>query len=155
MSEATLQADLQRELLRLSALFSTGDVVVSDWGILDGSSQAAPFVIIGVTDTFGLSGIGEQWSIIRQIPMALIVRFVDWDTSLLAFRDARQAVLDALVDVDRYNAASAGLAWGLRGITAGGTIDPVYDRYNESPAESLPVYLSQEIILEVEETSGG
>lgn len=155
MSESTLEADLQRELFRLTSIFSTGDVTIGDWSILDGSSQAAPFAIIEVADGMTVTGIESQYSIVRSIPMTLIVRFLDWDTSLLAFRDLRQSVIDQLLDVDHYTSTSAALAWGLRGMTNDGGIDPVYDRYNENTAESLPVYLSQRLLLEVEEISGG
>ena len=155
MSESTLQADLQRELLKLTALFSTGDVVIGDWSVLDGSSLAAPFVIIEVADDYNVTQLETEWQQTRSIPMTLIVRFVDWDTSMLAFRDTRQTVIDALTATMYYDSASVNLAWGLRGISNGSGIDPVYDRYNENSAESIPVYLSQRIILEVEETSGG
>lgn len=155
MSEAILQADLQRELLRLASVFSAGDVTIGDWSVLDGSSQNAPFAIVEVSDVFGVSNIETQYSLTRSIPLTLIIRFLDWDTSLLAFRDARQSVIDHLLATKYYSAASADLAWGLRGISSGSGIDPVYDRYNENASESLPVYLSQRIILEVEETSGG
>jgi hypothetical protein len=155
MSESTLQADLQRELLRLTSVFSSGDVTIGDWSVLDGSSQSAPFAIIEVADALSVSDIDAQWDKTISLPFTLIVAFSDWDTSMLAFRDARQSVTDKLIDKDRYTSTSAALGWGLRSIATGGEISPVYDRYNENSAESLPVYLSQRIILEVEEISGG
>jgi len=155
MTEAILQADLQRELLKLTSVFSTGDVVISDWSILDGSSQKAPFVIIEVSDDMEIDGIQErQWEKITSIPFTLIVRFVNWDTSMIAFQVARQSVIDALVNVSNYDRASVKLGWGLLSISSSGTVDPVYDRYNENSAESLPVYLSQKIILRVKEITG-
>jgi len=155
MTEAILQADLQRELLKLTSVFSAGDVVISDWSILDGSSQKAPFVIIEVSDDMEIDGIQErQWEKITSIPFTLIVRFVNWDTSMIAFQVARQSVIDALVNVSNYDRASVKLAWGLLNISSSGTVDPVYDRYNENSAESLPVYLSQKIILRVKEITG-
>jgi hypothetical protein len=155
MSETTVQADLQRELLLLTSVFSAGDVVISDWSILDGSSQKAPFAIIEVSDDFEIDGIQErQWEKITSIPFTLIVRFVNWDVSMLAFRDARQSVIDGLVNVSNYQRASAKLAWGLLSVSSSGTVDPVYDRYNENSAESLPVYLSQRITLRVKEITG-
>jgi len=155
MTEAILQADLQRELLKLTSVFSAGDVVISDWSILDGSSQKAPFVIIEVSDDYEIDGIQErQWEKITSIPFTLIVRFVNWDTSMIAFQVARQSVIDALVNVSNYDRASVKLGWGLLSISSSGTVDPVYDRYNENSAESLPVYLSQKIILRVKEITG-
>lgn len=151
MTEATLQADLQRELLRLTATFSSGDVTIGDWSVLDGSSLAAPFVIIEVADTFD-SNTENTWTTNWTIPFTLLVRFIDWDTSMLAMRDARATVLTALRDTTHYHASSTALAWGLRKLSAATGIDAVYDRYNENTAESIPVFLAQKINLEVEET---
>jgi hypothetical protein len=73
---------------------------------------------------------------------------------MIAFQVARQSVIDALVNVSNYDRASVKLGWGLLSISSSGTVDPVYDRYNENSAESLPVYLSQKIILRVKEITG-
>lgn len=155
MSEATIQADLQRELLKLTSLFSTGDVVIGDWRVLDGSSDNAPYAIIEVSDSFSFAGAQAEWSGVYSIPFTLIVKFTDWDLSMLAMRDARQTVIDALKSTTFYNSASTALAWGLRSIASSTSINPVYDRYDENDAESIPIFLSQQIILEVEETSEG
>jgi len=154
MSEATLSADLQRELLALTATFSSGDVTIGDWSILDGSSQAAPFAIIEISDDFSVTSIEDNPSTFWQLPFTLLVRFVDWDTSMLAIGALRQTVLDKLTSPVYFLAASASLAWGIRGISSNTGISEVYDRYNANTAESLPVYLSQRIILEVEEIQG-
>jgi len=151
MTEATLQADLQRELLRLTSLFSSGDVTIGDWSVLDGSSQAAPFVIIEVAESFD-SDTENNWQTNWVIPFTLIVRFVDWDTSMLAMRDARATILTALRDTTHYHASSTALAWGLKRLSAASGIDAVYDSYNENTAESIPVYLSQRINFDVLET---
>jgi hypothetical protein len=155
MSESTLQADLQRELLRLTSTFSSGDVTIGDWSVLDGSSQAAPFAIIEMADGFSMIDIQGERSNTWPIPFTILVAFSDWDTSMTAIRDLRETILNALVKVENYTATSAGLGWGLRTIAAGTGISEVYDRYQENAAESLPVYLSQQIVLEVEEVSGG
>jgi len=156
MSESTLQADVQRELLRLTSLFSSGDVTICDWGVLDGSSMAAPFAIIDVAEAFDMSDATlRTWTNTWVIPFDLVVRFIDWDTSRLAIRDARQTIIDALRDNTHYHASSSNLAWGLRRISAGSPIEEIYDKYNENTAESLPVFLSQTINLEVEETGSG
>lgn len=156
MSETTLQTDLQRELLRLTATFSAGDVTICDWSVLDGSSMAAPFAIIDVAETFNMPDVTiRQWSCAWAILFDIVVRFVDWDTSRLAIRDLRAVVLDALRDTTHYHASSTALAFGLRKISAGSPIEEIYDKYNENTAESLPVFLSQTIILEVEETGNG
>jgi len=151
MTESTLQADLQRELLRLTSTFTSGDVTIGDWSVLDGSNLAAPFVIIEVAEAFD-SNTENTWTTNWTIPFTLIVRFVDWDTSMLEMRDTRQIVLAALRDTTHYHASSTALAWGARRISSATGIDAVYDRYNENTAESIPVFLAQKINLEVTET---
>ena len=42
MSESSLQTQLKTLLLTSTANFSTGDVVVNDWSVLDGSSAKVP-----------------------------------------------------------------------------------------------------------------
>ena len=153
MSEVDIQTDLQRELLNLTSIFQTGDVTIGDWSILDGSSANAPYAIIEMADDFSVSGAQSEWNGTTSIPFTLIVKFIDWDTSMLAFRDLRQSVIDALKSTMYYNSSSVTLGWGLRSIASASGIDPVYDRYEANPSESIPIFLSQRIILEVEETS--
>lgn len=155
MSEATIQADLQRELLGLTSIFSAGDVVIENYRILDGSSAKAPFAIIEASDDFAQESIETEWATTWQIPFVLIVAFKDWNVSRLALQSLRQSVIDALTDTAHYDSASVTLAWGLRGISAGTGISEIHQAYEQNPVEALPTYLSQRIILAVEETSGG
>jgi hypothetical protein len=150
MSEATLQADLQREFLTLSSLFSTGDVTINDWNILDGPNVNAPYIIIENSDEFAIAAIQTSPSRLWMIPFTLFVRFLDWSTSEVAFAAARQSVLDHLVN-KVYQAASGNLNFGIRSIRSGSPIGYVYDRYVENDAESLPVFLSQRMIVEIAE----
>lgn len=150
MSEATLQADLQREFLTLTSLFSTGDVTINDWNILDGPIGNAPYIIIENSDDFAIATIQTSSSRLWMIPFTLFVRFLDWSTSEVAFAAARQPVLDQLTGM-AYAAGSSQLNFGIRSIRSGGPIGYVYDRYVENDAESLPVFLSQRIIVEIAE----
>jgi len=150
MSEATLQADLQREFLTLSSLFSLGDVTINDWNVLDGPSENAPYIIIENSDDFAIATIQTSPSRLWMIPITLFVRFLDWSTSEVAFAAARQPVLDHLV-ARAYAAASGNLNFGLRSIRSGSPVGYVYDRYVQEEAESLPVFLSQRIVLEIAE----
>ena len=150
MSEATLQADLQREFLTLTSLFSNGDVTINDWNLLDGPNENAPYIIIENSDDFAIAAIQTSATRLWLIPFTLFVRFLDWGTSEAAFAAARQPVLDHLVN-KAYAAASGNLNFGIRSIRAGSPIGYVYDRYVENDAESLPVFLSQRIIVEVAE----
>lgn len=150
MSEATLQADLQREFLTLSSLFSAGDVTINDWDVLDGPIESAPYIIIENSDEFAIAAVQTSPSRLWMIPFTLFVRFLDWGTSEVAFAAARQPVLDLLVN-KAYQAASSNLNFGIRSIRSGNPIGYVYDHYVENDAESLPVFLSQRLIVETAE----
>jgi len=150
MSEATLQADLQREFLTLSSLFSAGDVTINDWDVLDGPIENAPYIIIENSDEFAIATLQTSPSRLWLIPFTLFVRFLDWSVSEVDFASVRQPVLDHLVNKG-YQAASGNLNFGLRSIRSGGPIGYVYDRYVQEEAESLPVFLSQRIIVETAE----
>lgn len=150
MSESTLQEDLQREFLSLSSLFSVGDVTINDWNVLDGPNANAPYIIIENSDDFAIAAIQTSPSRLWMIPFTLFVRFLDWSTSEAAFAAVRQPVLDQLVN-KAYQAASGNLNFGIRSIRSGSPIGYVYDRYVEEEAESLPVFLSQRIIVETAE----
>ncbi len=150
MSEATVQADLQREFLTLSSLFTAGDVTINDWAVLDGPNVNAPYIVIENSDDFAIATIQTDPIPLWMIPFTLFVRFLDWGTSEAAFAAARQPVLDHLVN-KAYQAASGTLNFGIRSIRSGSPIGYVYDRYVENEAESLPVFLSQRIIVETAE----
>jgi hypothetical protein len=150
VSEATLQADLQREFLTITSLFSTGDVTINDWNVLDGPNERAPYIVIENSDDFAVATIQTSPSRLWMIPFTLLVRFLDWSSSEAAFAAARQPVLDHLVN-KAFQAASGNLNFGIRSIRSGSPIGYVYDRYVENDAESLPVFLSQRIIVEIAE----
>jgi hypothetical protein len=150
VSEATLQADLQREFLTLTSLFSVGDVTINDWNILDGPNENAPYIIIENSDEFAIAAIQTSASRLWLIPFTLFVRFQDWSSSEVEFAAARQPVLDHLVN-KAYQAASGNLNFGIRSIRSGSPLGFVYDRYLENDAESLPAFLSQRMIVEIAE----
>ena len=146
MTEAVLQTDLQRELLRLTATFSAGDVVINDWSVLDGGNDKAPYVNIETAETFDVATVQSQFAVTWNIPFSLIVKFVDWDTSRNAIATHRATILTALMDVDHYHESSALLSYGIRSIRGVGEA-PIYDRYPEEGVESLPVFLSYRMAL--------
>lgn len=152
MSEATLQNDIQRELLRITGTFSSGDVVINDWSILDGGNASAPYVNILSSDTFTLSGAqtGSK-EYLWNIPLILYVAFDDWMPSRAEVGTARQTVIDALSNTESYLDASGRLAYGMRTIRNLGPIEPYYDHYPEEPDEALPIFLYQILVAEVAE----
>jgi hypothetical protein len=149
MTEAILQADLQRELLRLTATFSSGDVTINDRSILDGANASAPYVVIDSADTFRAELVQSEWQVTWTIPFMLVVKFIDWDTSRTSLSTVRQTVLSALMDVNNYHDSSALLSWGIQSINAETPIGEIYDRYLEEAVEALPVFLAQRITLQV------
>lgn len=150
MSEATLQADLQREFLTLTSLFSSGDVTINDWNVLDGPNENAPYIVIENSDDFAIATIQTDPIPLWMIPFTLFIRFLDWGTSEAAFAAVRQPILDHLVN-KAYAAGSGNLNFGIRSIRSGSPIGYVYDRYVQEEAESLPVFISQRIIVETAE----
>ena len=151
MSEATLQADIQRELLRITGTFSSGDVVIDDWSVLDGPNANAPYVIILTSDTLSVTQIQTETPLFSYtIPFYVIVKFIDWDTSRAALGVARQTVINWLAAPDSFQAASGRLAWGMRSISAVEPVSEIYSRYEENPAESLPIFLAHKLAAVVE-----
>jgi len=155
MSEAIIQADLQRELLRLTTTFSFGDVTIDNWSVLDGSSQNAPYAIIETADDTILTDIQSDSSGVMQIPFWIFVVFSDWGSSASELGVLRDTIVAALRKVENYQAASAALGWGLRTIKSGSPVGEYYNKYDENLSENIPVFRTQLIILEVEETPGG
>jgi hypothetical protein len=150
MSEAVIQADLQRELLRLTGTFSAGDVVINDWSILDQGNAKAPYINIETAETFNTTLVQSQWQTLWTIPFLLIEKFTDWDTTRGLIASDRALILAGLLNVDSYDDKSALLAFGIREIQGSGEV-PVYDRYPENSVEAIPVFLAFRMIVTVQE----
>ena len=150
MSEAVLQADLQRELLKITSLFSAGDVVINNWKILDQGNAQAPYVIIEHAEVFVTKFVRSQWSTEWNIPFSLVETFTDWDTTRNLVSVHRATILAALLDTDHYSEASGLLAFGISEIHGNSEV-PVYDRYPENTVEAIPVFLAYRMSLIVQE----
>jgi hypothetical protein len=146
MSEAVLQADLQRELLRLTTLFSTGDVVINDATVLDGGNDKAPYVNIENAETFNIGGIETQWNSSWSIPFSLIEKFTDWDATRNLLATHRATILNALVDTAKYLDASGYLSVMLQQIRGVGE-EWYYDHYLAEGEEALPVFIGYRMIM--------
>jgi len=153
MSEAVLQADLQREILRDTGTFSSGDVTINDWSILDGKNSNAPYVIIQSSDDPRVDLMQEEKALFAYtIPFTIVVKFDDWDTARAALQTTRQTVLNRLTRKSaEFLDASGRLDWGLRGIRSLEPVSEIYDRYAENPEESLPIFLAHRLGALVEE----
>jgi hypothetical protein len=151
MSEITIAQSLQRVLQGMT-LFADADVVINDWGVLDGPNAAAPYVIIETADDFTLTDIAAAPRATWNIPFTLVERFTDWDnakSALMTDRDSILAVLENVAAID--GATNNALAWGLRAIRNDGPIAGIYDRYPSDDREALPAFLSQRLIAVVDE----
>jgi len=147
MSEKTIQEALQTVLVA-SATYSSGDVTINDWGVLDGPTANAPYVVIQTADDFNVSfSVASDESTWSEI-LNLVVRFVDWDTTLTAFRDNRQSTISAL-----SSPANGTVGLAVRNVRSGGPIVPIYETYADADiqADALPAFLTQPIVADCQE----
>lgn len=152
MSEATLAAALVAELQAVS-VFSADDVTDNDWSVLDSSVLEAPFAIVEVADTFVSRRDVTTAETSYEIGVRIFERFIDWDTTAVALRATRDAILTYFNAVGDSRAFSQTGAIDVTEIRSGSPIEPYYDRYQDADEEqeSLPIFLSQLIIFEVQE----
>jgi hypothetical protein len=151
MTEKDVQSQLQNELLTLTTLFSTGDVVINDWSVLDGPTAKAPFVIIEDSGTVEVGNPQVFSPTTWVLPFTIVVAFRNWAESLNSFRDTRQAVLSHLQAVDSFAGVNGALAVGIREIRSQGEILSVFLKYTEDAANALPTFLAQDFILTISE----
>lgn len=151
MSESSLTTALQKELQTLTSVFSSTDVVINDWSILDGPSENSPYILIENSDQFDTNNLQTDGTILWRIPFWIINRFIDWKTSLPSFQSYRDSVLTHLSHPGDFLDSSAVLAWGVRGFQNDGDVVGIYDRYTQNDSEALPVFHAQRILLLVEE----
>ena len=139
--------------IRAMSEFADADVVINDWGILDQSSLAAPYVIItnAVNITSTKDSGDEQAS--YSVPVTLIERFTNWKESLDNLRTRREAIFNAYTGSGNARSANGLAGTNIRSVRTEGPIVEYYDRAipAELQAVSLPVFLQQTMVLEVEE----
>lgn len=151
-TEYAVQQGLQALIQGLDE-FSSVDVAINDWSLLDAPNINAPYVIIQNADDFtarkDTSVTQAQWL----IPVELFVNFTDWKETLDRFRTYRQALVTLF-----GGSTDARSADGIEGLTIDvirnrGPITPYYDKYipADLQPESLPVFLSQALIFECQE----
>jgi len=151
MSEATIKTGLATAIRAMSE-FATADVVLDDWSVLDLPSSNAPYAIIETSDDF-VSRQDTMEPVTRwEIPITLIVEFVDWSSSMVELGTLRQAL------IDKINTDDIRSAGGLEGVTidelrSSSPVTPMYDQYlsQEEASDSEPTYLGQRIVAISEE----
>ena len=132
--------------VRASSKFDSDDVTIGDWGVLDGSNLAAPYVVFRPADDFRIlyrvKTPEQSWSIL----LDLFEAFIDFDESMVEFIDSRRALIAAVA----AGTGTTGLS--LREIRANTNVDPVYPMNNDPEfiANAIPTFLTQEIVIECE-----
>ena len=153
MSEAAIAAGIKTTIQAMSE-FADADVVDNDYGVMDGSMENAPYVIIGTSDDFISEQDTQDHNTVWDINITLIEAFVDWKATLGTIRTNRQAILDEY-NSTTSNARSAG---GLEGvdineIRSSGPLVPVYPNWidPEMEADADPIYIMAPLIFVCEE----
>lgn len=151
MSEKSVQEALQ-DLLQSMPEFADADVVINDWRVFDQYVGDAPYAIIANANDFRARQDTKTANTKWFVPVALVMNFVEWDTTMNALRDLRQAVVDLM------NTSDSRSADGQNGVTidlvrSDTPITPWYPPYTraEDMADAVPQFIFQRIILEVEE----
>lgn len=146
MTEKTV-AEAVQDVLQAIATFEDADVTINDWSVLDQPTTNAPYAIVETADDFGVTYISSEEVYRWSIPVTIIEQFQDWDTSLTAFRDTRQLVIDAL----GVGGGVVGLA--VRAIRSSGPVGYIYPAYTqvEFTADAIPIFVTQRIIVDCEE----
>lgn len=148
MSEKSVMEALETDLEEL-ANFAVGDVVINDYGVFDQWVGLSPYLILSTSDTFSsrmdTSVAQTRWS----LGLTLVVQFVDWATTLTAFRDHRQDILDLLNSGDKRVAGQASVDIGE--IRSASPILPWHGQYVEDRSQAHPIFLFQDWELDVEE----
>ena len=143
-TEAQLQIGLQTQLRAVTG-FTAADVVINDYSLLDESTDRTPIAIISNADAFdALQASGNRSSGTIPLPVTIGVRFYDWQESLNAFRDIRQAIITYFEDTNGSRALGLE-AVSVDSITAGGNVDYLDDGRGE-----LPVWVTQLLLFNVE-----
>lgn len=150
MSEQTIINAMQTTFGSMTD-FSDADVVDGDYSILDGPLDNAPYVLFELSDFDSRQDTvtpDTTW----QIPVLLIIRFVDWPTSLVDLRTRRQAIIDKFNEVgtNRSPGADGTKILTVLRIYNDGDFVELYDKYAD-PTSALPDFLTQRIIFEVRE----
>ena len=152
MSEKTVMEGLQT-LILVMAQFSSGDVVINDWDVLDGEMAKSPFVIISNSDNIlarkDTASAVTKW----QIKVTLYQEFVEnWKDAYNSFRTNRQALIDTMNITDNRSAD------GISGVTIDEIrpstplqiwVDP--GTPSELQGTVMPLFISQEFIFDTEE----
>lgn len=154
MSEKAIQEGLQ-DIFQALAGYENADVVINDWGVLDGEIVKAPYVIIGNANIFTGRQDAQTANTRWDVEVYLFIGFPPgstWKAVLDDFRDKRQTLLDTMNSSDNRSAN------GIESVTIdvvrqGAPVEYWYDPSTppDMLASSTPLFVYQMMIFEAEE----
>lgn len=155
MTSNVTEADIANGLqtaIQAMAEFADADVVVNDWGVLDGSVSQAPYVIITTADDFTSRQDAPSANDTYSIPVTLFEAFTDWPTTLTNFRTRRSALITLANAGGTFRSAGQLESVTINAVRSGGKILPYYQPglTSEEMQEATPQFLMQEIIFDTE-----
>lgn len=110
------------------------DVVINDWTILDGTMARSPYIIIENAPNVETD---QRRVYSYDLPITLVVSFVDWQETLNGFRTFRQNIVNLL--------AGNNSVTKIKSTTEIAEMHDVYDRHEDS----LPVFIMQKYNVSV------
>jgi len=149
MTEAVCQTHLST-IIKAMVSFPTASVVINDWTIFDGAIKDVYVQIVNADDFDSrqdTSAANNRWSIV----IILTVKFSDWSSAYNSFKTYRDALITGMLGVNRSGGSSTNAT--IDRIYNNTKITPLYDHFiapGDRPM-SDPIFLTQEIIAEVEE----
>jgi hypothetical protein len=145
MSEKALQEALKTTLETLPGWNSNVTVIINDWHILDGSLDNAPYALIETADSV-VAQLDQMIPVTDwQIPVTLFIRFVDWQETYDQLRDLRQSMLDEIAGNEYFR------GYLVNVVRTEGPIGEWYDPHQNPDTNPAPVFVTQRLVLEVEE----
>jgi len=151
MSEQTIQEGIQ-DIIQGMSEFDDDEVLINDFSMFDESVSGGRRVVIETSDDFVARRDTRDPVTKWQIKVWLVEVFDGWDTTLINFRNGRQAIIDTM-DTDDNRSAD-----GLEGITideirSQTPVLPWFDPYltPDELVEAEPIYLYQIMIMDAEE----
>ena len=151
MTEATRHTSIQTSLQSMAA-FTDAQVVINDNSVLDGQGSAlanAVYAIIYSSDEFSSVQESKTPQTRWDIPVMIVVAFVDWETSMNAFTTLRDAVLAEFNSTSEANRCGDGVY--ISEIRSESPIEGIFDAFIDFDQDSVPDYLSQRVIFVTEE----
>lgn len=151
MSEKLIAEGIQTIIQSITGI-DAASVSLSDWSLQDSPVTGSPFVRIDVSEDFESVQDAPSYENTWNIPVTLLVEFVDWETSMLNFRNIRQSIIDKFNEPGTNRSAGGIDGVDIKSIKSISNIEHIYREYNDWEDNLAdPIFLAQLIIFEVSE----